>query len=237
MARRTFGQGVLGLLGGVAFAALSGCRLFGGNSYRFRMMVQVETPGGVRTGSSVYEVGAGNKVAITREMATRDWSVKGEAVAVDLPGGRTLFAVRSTGAHFGDLMGLSMNTLHPNFRGTGYDVVEVAKELAQGEYPGPSEVAREDYPLLVTFGDIADPASIVRVEPDALATHFGEGVTLRCITVELTDDPVTTGIEKRLGWLPSHVGTLVRRPTDLPIGEMPIEQRLIRTDFRYGDAL
>ena len=105
-------------------------------------------------------------------------------------------------------------------------MVEVAKELAQGEYPGPSEVAREDYPLLVTFGDIADPASIVRVEPDALATH----------SVELTDDPVTTGIEKRLGWLPSHVGTLVRQPTDLPIGEMPIEQRLIRTDFRYGDA-
>ncbi|MEL7739057.1 hypothetical protein AAG614_11795 [Citromicrobium bathyomarinum] len=110
MARRTFGQGVLGLLGGVAFAALSGCRLFGGNSYRFRMTVQVETPGGVRTGSSVYEVSAENKVAITREMATRGWSVKGEAVAVDLPGGRALFAVRRTGAHFGDLMGLSMNT-------------------------------------------------------------------------------------------------------------------------------
>ena len=58
--------------------------------------------------------------------------------------------------------------------------------------------------MLVAFGDEADPTSVARVGPDDLAANFGEGVTLKRITVELTNDPVTTGIEERLGWLPQY---------------------------------
>jgi hypothetical protein len=50
----------------------------------------------------------------------------------------------------------------------------------------------------VTFGDIKDPTSVARVDPDDLAASFGAGVKLKAITVEITDDAVTTGIEKRL---------------------------------------
>jgi hypothetical protein len=71
--------------------------------------------------------------------------------------------------------------------------------------------------MLVTFGDLADPTSVARVDPDDLASTFGEGVRLRRITVELTDDLVTTGIEKRLGWLPNVRGALVH----LPVSEYP----------------
>jgi hypothetical protein len=50
MARR----GALGLLAGTVAALLSGCgSFFRSGSYRFRMTVEVETPEGVRTGSSV----------------------------------------------------------------------------------------------------------------------------------------------------------------------------------------
>ena len=55
--------------------------------------------------------------------------------------------------------------------------------------------------MLVTFGDLDDPTSVSRVDPDDLAASFGEEVTLRRITVQMTDDRVTTGIEKRLPWL------------------------------------
>jgi hypothetical protein len=54
--------------------------------------------------------------------------------------------------------------------------------------------------MLVRFGDIADPKTVAKVDPDDLAASFGKGVTLRRITVERTKDKVTTGIEKRLGW-------------------------------------
>lgn len=177
---------------------LAGCGFLGGNSYRFRMTVAVDTPQGVRTGSSVYEVTAGRTGGILPEEAKRDWSVKGEAVAVDLPGGRTLFALLKTGAHFEDMMGLSMASLHPDFRSTGYDVVGVAKELSRGTWPGPAEVAPADYPMLVMFADKDDPASVQLVEPGNLGGQFGDGVRLRGMIVELTDNPVTTIISMRL---------------------------------------
>lgn len=54
------------------------------------------------------------------------------------------------------------------------------------------------YPTLVTFGDIRDPVSVQRVDPDNFAATLGRGVKLRRITVERTDAPVTTGVEKLL---------------------------------------
>ena len=198
-------RGVLGLLatvGGVL--AVGACGLLGGDRYRFRMTVAVDTPEGLRTGSSVYEVTAGRTGGILPEEAKRDWAVRGQAVAVDLPGGRTLFALLKTHAHFDDMMGLSMATLHPDFGGTGYDVVGVAKELARGAWPGPAEVAPEDYPMLVTFAEEDEPASVALVQPGNLSATFGRGVRLRGITVELTDDPVRRGIKERLGWLPNY---------------------------------
>ncbi|WP_427964340.1 hypothetical protein [Altererythrobacter sp.] len=202
-------------------------------TYRFRMTVEVNTPEGLATGSSVYEVQA-ERTTTFMTGNDRHWGSRGEAVAVDLPGGRTLFALLKTSAHFGDMAGLSMNSLHPGFPGTGYDVVGVAKELSKGMHKGPAEVAPADYPMLVTFGDLGDPTSVALVDPDDLAASFDEGVSLKRITVQITRDPVTTGIEQRLGWLPAHIGSLVRRPNNVPIGNMPIEQRLNRTDFRSG---
>lgn len=60
MARRTI---LAGLAGGMA-ALLAGCGLLGGNKYRFRMTVEVDTPQGLRSGSSVYEVSAWNSPKI-----------------------------------------------------------------------------------------------------------------------------------------------------------------------------
>lgn len=60
---------------------------------------------------------------------------------------------------------------------------------------------RSAYPMLVTFSDLGDPASVERVDPDDLAASFGDGVRLKRVTVQMTDDPVTTGITTRLPWL------------------------------------
>ncbi len=57
------------------------------------------------------------------------------------------------------------------------------------------------------FGNIADPKTVERVDPNDLATGFGKGVKLRRITVQMTDAPVTTGIEKRLAWLNAQRGS------------------------------
>lgn len=227
MARR----GVLGVLAGGAAVLLSGCGLFGGNGYRFRMTVEVETPQGLRAGSSVYQVTV-QKQSPFMTGNVRSKELRGEAVAVDLPGGKTLFALLKTGnPSLDDLALMSMAALDPNFKN---DWHESTKEIAASWSSLRSEVSTQDYPLLVSFMDIQDPATVIRVDPEALDASFGPGVRLKRIMVEVTDDDVTTGIEKRLGWLDSHVGSLVRRPGDLPLGEMPEVQRLNVTVFRSG---
>ena len=146
--------------------------------------------------------------------------MKGEAVAVDLAEGQVLFALLKTGAIYGDMAGLSMTALDPQFK---YDIVESAERISRRVgMRSPAEVppTRIDegyemgslvrtevpnYPMLVTFSDIADPASVKQVDPANLAASFGPGVKLKRITAEITDDSVTTGIEKRLGWLAQSI--------------------------------
>ena len=65
------------------------------------------------------------------------------------------------------------------------------------------ELPFEDLPLLVRFRDLTDPTSIESVDPFELARSYGAGVTLKRATVEITDDPITTGITKNLPWLAS----------------------------------
>jgi hypothetical protein len=65
------------------------------------------------------------------------------------------------------------------------------------------ELSPSDLPLLVRFRDINDAKTVERVKPGDLGASFGPGVYLKRATVEITKDPVTTGIEKRLPWLES----------------------------------
>ena len=224
MRRRTFGWGVMGLLGGLAVLGLGGCGLLNPTyTYRFKMTVEVETPQGLKTGSSVYEVQAGDSGHLLPDEHARDWSVKGEAVMIDLPAGQTLFAlIKTTNARREDLAQLSMGVLDPKFDN---DIVESAQRISRRQgIHSPAEIAPtytyesyakgrpvktevSNYPMLMTFSDITDPASLKLVDSAVLATSFGPGVRLKRITIEITEDPVTTGIERRLVWLPKLHGS------------------------------
>ncbi|MEN9924232.1 MAG: hypothetical protein RL268_358 [Pseudomonadota bacterium] len=54
-------------------------------------------------------------------------------------------------------------------------------------------------PMLVRFADLRDPKTVERVDPKDLAKSFGPGVQLTRITIAMTDEAVTVGIEERLG--------------------------------------
>jgi hypothetical protein len=207
--------------------------------YRYRLTVEVDTPEGVKTGSSVIAVeqslsrstAAPAKVGVQRK-------VRGEAVAVDLPSGKTLFALLRSENNV-DWASYVYVYLAPHEKGKPFEdqldnVLQVTGERTLPRMWPPVGFLgeRSAYPMLVTFGDLTDPTSVAEVDPDDLAASLGEGVTLKRITVELTGDPVTTGIEERLRWVRNHIGTLVYRPRNLPIGEMPPAHRLNGSDFR-----
>lgn len=142
------------------------------------------------------------------------WKLRGEAVAVDLPGGRTLFALlRGSGADpamyqagliwRGVRDGGTASAALPDVGTPGTSLMTV-REIIKRERVK-VELPVVDYPMLVTFADVADPRSVAAVDSGNLAASFGSGVQLKRIVVEVTDEPVTMGIEKRLKWLVTSV--------------------------------
>lgn len=98
-----------------------------------------------------------------------------------------------------NLTAMSMRTMDPAFDHHLEDLS--ASRIASGEgIRSPALVVPEDYPVFVTFGDVDDPKTIEVVDPANLAKSLGPGYRLRRVTVALTDEPMTEGIEKRFRW-------------------------------------
>ena len=222
------------LLGAVTLAALAGCsQIEPAETLRYRLKVDVDTPAGVKSGYSVWEYTVTKVVAGFSPHST---DYKGEAVAIDLPGGRTLFALLISGDGQSDY---PRNVIEDHLKQTPEYAADYRSAFLKlfprwrrsnesWAVPSsyyPAEQANEKsfsaYPMLVTFGDIKDPTSVRRVDPRDMSASFGAGVKLKTITVQVTDEPVTAGIERRLGWLgdnnrkrfdPSH------KPAGIPLG-------------------
>ncbi|MDP3550575.1 MAG: hypothetical protein Q8R81_09275, partial [Novosphingobium sp.] len=79
------------LLGLCMALSLAGC----GNkeTMRYKMTVEVETPEGLKTGFAVRELEFRDRSGFPLGESRPQIKLRGEAVAVDLGGGRTLFAL------------------------------------------------------------------------------------------------------------------------------------------------
>ena len=233
MARR----GIIRFLTALGSATmLRGCGFLGYSSYRFKMTVEVETPHGLKTGSSVYEVQAYKTTDLATGGGSSDSDLRGEALALDLPGGKTLFALLKTVNSSGhdDLAYMSMKSLDPAFT---YNRGESAKRIASGDgIKSPAEVAPSDYPMLVTFDDTNDPTSVAPLDPRNLAARFGAGFDVSSIFVAVTDEAVTTQLQKRLRWLGAYPEPRLDndfKPTTTPT----FAQRLRHGDFARGTII
>ncbi len=207
--------------------ALSGCGRT--DRFRYKLVVEVDTPSGLKTGFAVREIveSSGDNMA---RVATA--KARGEAVAVDIAPGQTLFAL-VTGAD-GDA-DYSVNVTRMAWPDVHLPELRAKTQLvALWPNAPPRKWAKTApaYPMLVHFRDIRDPKSVERVDPAHLNTAFGKGVTLKRITVQITDEPVTTGIEKRLEWLGQYPEPSLNPnhgPTDYSISAT-----LHHGDFRQG---
>src|SRR5690348_5600782 len=96
-------------------------------SYRFRMTVEVETPQGLRTGSSVMEESAYKKIKLTSEEHSGGGFTYGEAVVVDLPDG-PVFALLTLGLGGGEqpLGYIVTNALVPDMKQADIDAYVAA---------------------------------------------------------------------------------------------------------------
>jgi hypothetical protein len=170
------------------FMPLAGCD--DGSTWHQKITVSVSTPEGIKTTSSVMKAGIAAKGGwwAPQEATGVITYLSGEAVVLEVARGRYLFALLKDTP-------LAYEVFYPD---------EAPLEAA-GKLPSlrkARELQPSQYPLLVTFEDIANPTSVKRVDPNRLETTFGSGNMLSSITIAVTKEPVSEGrVEQVLTWL------------------------------------
>ncbi len=161
-----------------------------------KLTVTVQTPTGEVSGYSVTEITKTHSDSwyVPPEARGVRSDVRGEAVVVEVAPGKYLFVlldgVESLAYH--------TFTQFPYTRGSEFN--RWARSIER--YRGSAEVPQDAYPMMVTFTDITDPASVMRVDPNDFATTFGEGFALTGVELEVTNEAVSEGATERvLGWL------------------------------------
>ena len=181
----------------LALLSLTSCERY---SWRQKLTITVETPAGEVSGASVSQVSWRKHWIRTDGMGwTHD--LTGEAVVVEVTPGRYLFALlkgAGTTEYMGSVAAASIAGREGRvIDGALFDEVRDKRDRAAGVIAVP-EV---QFPMLVTFGDIADPTSVQLVDAADLAASFGPGVRLKSVTLEVTDEAVTLGkVEIALAW-------------------------------------
>ena len=152
-------------------------------SYRYRITVNVDVGGETRSESSVVEVRISKQPQFLPEVGPLSFSVRGQAVFVELPGGRNLVALLASGATGAD-RGYPQKIVPAHFK---LNLFRDQDLLKLSSLHGRWELAPEQLPTLVTVTNPNDGATTQVVRFDQIYRQLG--VHLRSITVDMTTDP------------------------------------------------
>ncbi|GGB40326.1 hypothetical protein GCM10011316_10490 [Roseibium aquae] len=173
---------------------------------RYRLDVTLEVDGAPVTGSVVQEMTiSSTPIDLLPDAGQVSRNVRGQALALDLPGRGTLFVAMTrycTGTtEWGQCKGdygylvdqaCGIKREQPNFA----VYVRRFKRL-----DGSCPLTADQLPVIVRFDDENDQSSVHVVRPEHLAAAFGAGVRFINASVTFTGAPLTTGLRTRLPWL------------------------------------
>jgi hypothetical protein len=211
---------------GIAFAAVVAGFVLYKISYptyscRYRMTVNVEVDGQMRSASSVIEFRVSKQLRFLPDVNPIKFDAVGEAVFIDMDG-RSLIALLKSGeyAQDGDF---PLRVVPAHFK-LNMDRQRASLASLRGKW----ELADKDLPTLVTFSDANNAATLRIIRPDQLEQTFGPNVHWRGVVIEMTTDPVTRGLEARLPFLVLQKNVL-RDPIGDPNKFIPKYHAFIRS--------
>jgi hypothetical protein len=211
-----------------------------------KLTLAIETPSGPVTASTVQAVrwtgltGFARAAVSAQQGSSGGFKITGEAAVVELAPGRYLFALlRGTGGFVGNPgENLAYAVIVQRGQG-GYvgtpETIGHLRDLNPGEaLPLPPDA----WPMLVTFADLTDPASVAQVDATNLAATFGAGYALTGVTVEVTEEPVTEGVLRGvLGWLCDYKARRVRLSGQSgAVFDNLLPNRIGSGEFKMGDC-
>ncbi|MBY0349855.1 MAG: hypothetical protein K2W77_02900 [Tabrizicola sp.] len=228
---------IVGVLALGLFMAFQGCFGSSSTSWNQRLTLVIETPQGGVSGSSVT---GRNVVNSTGAMLPPDargprGDVTGEAVVIEVMPGRWLFALidgsdsvlRTAKGWPEAAYGLSSAA-----DGRQRDYWEQMRVLKNQPLDTPVPLPPEAWPMLVTFDDITKPETVREVDPEDLAAVFGEGVRLKAVTLEITEEAVTVGrVGVLLPWLGPYQEPALGPWNGETLAEAPFYLRVHMGDF------
>jgi hypothetical protein len=181
--------------------------------HRFRLTIEAQVDGEVRSGSGVIEVRITDYNVGMPGAKGIHARVLGQAVFVDLGKERNVFAVLGVGPYdsvdgMAELTRSAFLPIHPGL--TYRDVPNLA---------GAAPLTEQQVPTLVSFSDLSDPKTARVIAPGEFEQVFGNDVHFKRAFVEmvpagswpfnwigwpavLAGEPVTRGLETKLHWLP-----------------------------------
>lgn len=182
-------------------------------SWKYRLTISIDTPKGIKSGSSVWEV-----IRDQDDISIIQNKTYGEAIAVDLGEKGILFGLIKGSGRRVDWIQRLLTKTYPNARGTIDEKNDYYNRAKKYE----TYVAPEDYPMMVHFADINVPESIETVYQTAvidgkrntvnrLEDVFGKGVKIKDVKLVITDDPVEWKLDRYLKWLKNISAEDLRR--------------------------
>jgi hypothetical protein len=196
------------LVAAAALIPLAGCNSTP-RKIHYRLTLDVEAPEGLRSGSSVVQVVMNYNDGLLKGMGNLvNPTFQGEATVVDLGNRGLLFCLLTADSQ------RSLSARDPSYLVSSMLPNQDRTERLTSFYDSliqhkpKADVPLGKLPLLVRFRDVNDPKTAERVYPSNLAANFGQGVKLVRATIEITDAPVTMGIEKRLSWIADLNGSI-----------------------------
>lgn len=183
-------------------------------SGRFKIVVEVTTPEGLKTGAGVVEH---RLLKPSWDFTRFTGKIFGDAIPIDLGGrGKLFFTLAEAGyvwsGKIDDRWGVPYLGMEKEYQKLGLlppsEKMKTCwwldKLLCRFEAVSRMRkpVPLTTWPLFVRFLDLSKPETIEAIDPKKLAAAFGEGVEFRSVTIVPTDDPVTRGTLGDLTWLP-----------------------------------
>lgn len=181
------------LVAGVGLLAVAWYLMLPWASVRYRLIIEAEAGGRSLTGSGVVEVRYLKQPTwLTGRFAS--WRVHGQSVWIDIPGQGPIFALTTSDKRF------SSYDFLPRAAFAVGDLDTLGKFLLLRRLNGRRELPLENWPMFVRFQNLNDPNSVEGIDPDDLARGASPVVQARVnrMWVEITRDPISTGIDEKL---------------------------------------
>lgn len=225
----------IGVPVGLFLLVLASCQIaYPTHTFRYRLTVEVDTPQGLKTGSSVIEVKWKRKTPLGDTFSGGlPWSekVRGVAPIVDLgPYGTLIAGLWKRGSWWA--------AAAPTLAYPGNEPGDFTGQEKQAELSGRRLPQFVWYPAN-EFG----PYAAKGVPPDKFSKTIGGGVHLRRVAIEPTRDPVVERLDPKPEWLAkvySHLERYRKTPRQerklIPRRPFNLQPTFVHTDWNHDGS-